>query len=34
LAAAVGAQALGTSLNNWYTNIGTGIDALPTNPLP
>ena len=34
LAAAVGAQALGTSLNNWYTNIGTGIDALPTTPLP
>ena len=33
LAAAVGAQALGTSLNNWYTNIGTGIDSLPTDPL-
>ena len=34
LAAAVGAQALGTSLQNWYTNIAGGIDALPTNPLP
>ena len=33
LAAALGAQALGLGLNNWYTAIGSGIDALDTNPL-
>ena len=34
LAAAIGAQALGVGLNTWYSNIGTGIGNLPTNPLP
>ena len=34
LAAAVGAQALGTGLNTWYGNIGSGISNLPTAPLP
>ena len=33
LAAALGAQALGTSLQGWYTAIGSGIDNLDTNPL-
>ena len=34
LAAALGAQALGTALGTWYTNIGSGISNLPTDPLP
>jgi len=32
LAAAVGAQTLGTSLANWYSTLGGNISTLPTSP--